>query len=85
MMQCSEKAFASYEVAYSQAWSMIYLFLVHDPAHYRAPLMRYLSLLRAGQSREQSYAATFGQLDMSAVEQAWKKMLRTLVEKLKEN
>jgi len=85
MMHCSEEAFASYEVAYSQAWSMIYLFLVHDPAQYRAPLMRYLSLLRGGQSREQSYAATFGQLDMSAVEQAWKKMLRSLVEKLKEN
>ena len=81
LMRSSDEAFMNYEVSYAQAWSMVYLFLMHAPARHRARFRGYLDLLRQGRSRDESFRATFGKVDLTALEKEWKAMLRQLASK----
>lgn len=60
-------------VKYAQAWAMVHFFLHGAKGVYRKPLGAMLKLLRAGNNQQQSYAASFGKLDLQKAARAWRR------------
>ncbi len=84
LMGLSHPEFMEYEGGYPHSWSIIYLFLVHNPSRYRATLMRYLALLGDGASRPGAFQKTFGQINSTSIKTEWRKMLQQLASRLQQ-
>jgi tetratricopeptide (TPR) repeat protein len=71
-------------VSYGQAWSVVYMCMELHPDRYRDVLLAFIARIQAGETRELAYQASFGRIDLEAMQRDWTEALNKLLEQVGE-